>query len=79
MYSWRRTVVIETRRRQGTEMAKEVANRSMDSSSMKPLMAYDDLSLADLAMIGTRLNEETVSRSYLRDLFGERRISETYQ
>lgn len=73
MYSWRRTAIVETRRTHGTEMAKELANHSLDFS-LTALMAYDDEGLADMDLTSTRLNEEKVPHSYLRELFGQIRL-----
>ncbi|KAK4569751.1 hypothetical protein LTR86_002720 [Recurvomyces mirabilis] len=74
MYSLRRTAIIETRRTEGTEMAKELAGHNPYSTA---IISYDNVGLGDVDITALRLGdkESMVSRQKLRDMFSQSRIA----
>jgi hypothetical protein len=68
MYSWRRTAILETRRAEGIEAARDLAGHRSGSNS---IYAYDNIGLSDKDINAARLGEEQVSRSDLRKMFDQ--------
>jgi hypothetical protein len=66
MYSLRRTAIIETRRIEGTEAARELANHRPGSGTIQ---IYDDKGLAEIDITATQLGEVAVSRDEIRKIF----------
>lgn len=71
MYSFRRTAIIESRRKAGTEMAKELAGHAPTSNS---IIFYDTEKLADYDMIAFRLDQEGSSRADIRRVFEQSQV-----
>jgi hypothetical protein len=68
MYSWRRTAIIETRRAEGTELAKEIAHHDLDGNS---IFIYDNIGLGDLDVTAMRLGQRGLSREQVRTMFSQ--------
>jgi hypothetical protein len=66
MYSWRRTAIVETRRAEGIEAARDLAGHCSGSNA---IYAYDEIGLSDKDVNAARLGEAQVPRDVLRKMF----------
>lgn len=70
-YSLRRSAIIETRRKHGTEAAKDLALHKPDGHS---LLFYDNVGMGDVDMTSMRMDTEAgMSRDQIRDFFAQYR------
>ncbi len=66
MHSLRRTAILETRRKEGTKLAQELAHHDTGGQS---IFACDNESLEDYDLANERLDLDSVSRADLRRMF----------
>jgi hypothetical protein len=68
-YSFRRSAIIETRRKHGTEVAKDLAMHKPEANS---LFFYDNVGMGDKDINAMRLGEEAgMSREEVRDFYSQ--------
>lgn len=68
MYSFRRTSLIETKRKHGTEVAQETASHKPQGLS---IYDYDTVGQGDIDWTADRLDQTGMSRKALRDLYSQ--------
>jgi hypothetical protein len=71
-YSFRRNAIVETRRKHGTEAARDLAFHKPDG---RALFAYDHSGVGDLDVTAMRLGEEQLSRDEVRKFFSQANIN----
>lgn len=72
VYAFRRTAIVETRRKHGTERATEMAGQRGGSSA---IYAYDDANLEDEDLANDRLNLKKMDRSAVRAMFSQANLA----
>jgi hypothetical protein len=66
LYALRRTAILEMRRTEGTEMAKDLAGHAQRSETIS---TYDVFGLKDLDITAVRLGDDPVKRDEMRKMF----------